>query len=141
MSFPTISYPQLPTFSIAVKDLDLENTSLQTRNLAARTIENSGSYAKNRLRTPGGPMKPQTSYFLATGEQWIVENFSEKPLDLNTSLHIAVIGGDIEKIKDLVEKGAEVNSTIFKNLTPLHFAAMRCHLHAFIALAKSGANL
>ena len=56
------------------------------------------------------------------------------------TLHDAVQMGDVERIKDLVATGADVNAPDAAGFTPLHYAARQGHAGAIEALFAAGAQ-
>eukprot|EP00112_Aurelia_sp_Birch-Aquarium-sp1_P003297 Seg1367.4 transcript_id=Seg1367.4/GoldUCD/mRNA.D3Y31 product="Ankyrin repeat domain-containing protein 11" protein_id=Seg1367.4/GoldUCD/D3Y31 len=58
-----------------------------------------------------------------------------------TQLHLASIKGDIDRVKGLIKKGADVNMTDHAGWTPLHEACNRGHYRIVKILLKSGANV
>jgi len=58
-----------------------------------------------------------------------------------TLLHHACAGGDVEKVKVLVERGLDINEGDYDGETPLHYAA--CFGHAAVAefLIDKGADV
>ena len=55
-------------------------------------------------------------------------------------LHKAIKTGDIEQVKQLIAKGADVNATDNKGETPLHFAAVFGHTAIAELLIIKGAK-
>jgi ankyrin repeat protein len=58
-----------------------------------------------------------------------------------TGLHAAAHAGDVETIRRLVAKGADVNARDAARRTPAHVAAFAGRLSALQALARSGADM
>ena len=58
-----------------------------------------------------------------------------------TLLHYACWHGEVEIVKKLIEKGANINATNFDNRTPLHIAAQYGCLDVVKILVEHGANL
>lgn len=57
------------------------------------------------------------------------------------SLHQAVADGNIEQVKSLIAKGADVNAKDERGQTPLHFAARRGHEEIVRLLIAEGADV
>lgn len=55
-------------------------------------------------------------------------------------LHEAVLTGDLERIHDLIKRGADVDPLDERARTPLHLAAERGDVLAVKALLEAGAN-
>lgn len=57
----------------------------------------------------------------------------------NSPLHTAVIKGNLETIKDLISKGADVNARNIHGVRPLHLAAVEANLEIVGCLIENGA--
>ena len=62
------------------------------------------------------------------------------PKELNTKLFFAAKGGFLPAVKQLIEMGADVNSTQASNETPLHAAASTGRLNIVKLLKSKGAK-
>lgn len=62
---------------------------------------------------------------------------------LNSALHLACVGGNVDIIELLIEKGANINSKNKNDDTPLHLAAVseKCQWSAIKLLIDAGANV
>jgi len=58
-----------------------------------------------------------------------------------TQLHLAAIKGDIDGVKSLIKKGADVSVTDYAGWTPLHEACNRGHYKIVKVLLKAGADV
>eukprot|EP00795_Rhopilema_esculentum_P001545 gene1545-15994_t len=58
-----------------------------------------------------------------------------------TQLHLAAIKGDVDGVRSLIKKGADVNITDHADWTPLHEACSRGHYKVVKMLLKAGANV
>ncbi|XP_071139094.1 uncharacterized protein [Mytilus edulis] len=63
-------------------------------------------------------------------------------MDLNQSLHCAIIKGDVSEVQTLVERGASVNTTSYPdNWSPLHYAALLNRPDVMQLLIKGNADV
>ena len=60
--------------------------------------------------------------------------------DSKTILHVACDVGNLKFVKLLVEKGADINATTAKYMTPLHYACRSGSLEIVSYLISNGAN-
>jgi ankyrin repeat protein len=58
-----------------------------------------------------------------------------------TDLHIACLGGDLERVEQLVEQGADVSAKTNRNETPLHLAALSGAVSVLSFLVDRGADM
>jgi ankyrin repeat protein len=57
-----------------------------------------------------------------------------------TNLHKAAFAGDVERVKELLKKGADPNTKDKKGRTPLHAAAYKGHVEVVKLLLEHGAD-
>jgi ankyrin repeat protein len=88
-------------------------------------------------------VKPRDVYkeMLKEIESKSYEGINEKNKDGETVLHLAVSYGSEEKIKELIEKGADVNIEDNKGRKALHYAALFGKTKTVKVLIKKGANI
>jgi len=67
----------------------------------------------------------------------VIEEFTRMP----SELFEAVKSGDAARVKELLEKGADVNARDNKGWTPLHLAAQKGHADVAELLIKNGADV
>lgn len=72
-----------------------------------------------------------------TIEELMCTNYSDN--NGNSPIHIAVRNNDINKVKDLIEKGADVNAWNDNGSRPLHVAAAKANLDIINYLIDNGA--
>ncbi|WP_265027666.1 ankyrin repeat domain-containing protein [Wolbachia endosymbiont (group B) of Chorthippus parallelus] len=69
------------------------------------------------------------------------ENGEITELLLNEAMFHSVGRNDIQRVKDYLKEGADVNYSSHNNWTPLHYAAYRNHIKLIKLLVEEGANV
>jgi len=82
------------------------------------------------------------TWFLATlAVVLLAGGCGKKDRDRETPLHWAAERGDIEKVQELIARGANVNARDNEGDTPLHLAAQGGHMKVVQVLLRCGARL
>lgn len=97
------------------------------------TPEPEDRAVKSTLQPTDLPEKKEDS-----GEEKTVTDQARKPSEF---LHGAAAGGDIEQVKSLISKGADVDGRDQKGRTPLHHAAQYGHTDLAALLISKGADV
>jgi quinoprotein dehydrogenase-associated probable ABC transporter substrate-binding protein len=71
----------------------------------------------------------------------VVENWLKQGLDVNSALNGAVLAGDLERIRFLMSKGANVNSRDGLGQYPIHIATEQRDMDVLAELIDDGANV
>ena len=74
-------------------------------------------------------------------KNWIEQQVNTKDENELTALHKASRDGDLEKVKYLIQIGAQIEAQDNESWTPLHFAADRDHLEIVQYLIDHGAQI
>ncbi|MEI9899088.1 MAG: quinoprotein dehydrogenase-associated putative ABC transporter substrate-binding protein [Hyphomicrobium sp.] len=110
-----------------------------SRCLVQGTLPAHGAYTV--LPPSGFAPKPEAATPDQVVTQQRVETWLDEGADLTQELANAVLAADVERIKFLVKKGADIDARDAQGYAPIHTAARNRHPELIAALADLGADL